>query len=115
VVWEDQDGQGKVNGDEMKTIWKYPLEIINKQEIIIQKGYTPIHIGFDGDSQLCLWAIVDDNAKKTKCIIYVIATGHEAPSYKVKYFGTVKDERAYDKVHNKFGNFVFFWHIFIEK
>jgi hypothetical protein len=92
----------------MKTIYKYELEITDKQEITIQKGYKNLHVGYDGRNKLCLWSMVDNQAPKTKCTIYIVGTGNKMPDCKVEYIGSVNDN-----VTNM--NLTFIWHIFAEK
>jgi hypothetical protein len=92
----------------MKTIHKYPLETTDSQEISMSKGHKPLYVGFDGNYQLCLWAMIDDNAKKTKCTIYVVGTGNPLPDAEMDYIGSVKDDITTS-------HFTFIWHIFIGK
>jgi hypothetical protein len=92
----------------MKTIYKYELKITPKQEITIQKGYKNLRVGYDGRNKLCLWSMVDDQASKTKCVIYIVGTGNEMSDSKVEYLGSVNDNMTNI-------NLTFIWHIFSEK
>lgn len=92
----------------MQTIYKYPLEITDKQEITILKGAKPLCVNFDGNNQLCLWVQVNDLAGKEEKTFYVVGTGNPIPEDEMEYIGSVKDN-----VTNK--NTVFMWHIFIGK
>ena len=87
----------------MQTIYKYPLEITDEQEIRIHKRFKPLHIGIDGKNQLCLWAMVDTKCRKKSCTIYVDGTGKTLPDVEMDYIGSAKD------------CLVCVWHVFIGK
>ena len=91
----------------METIYKYPLEITDKQEILMLEGAVPLCVDFDGNNQLCLWANVNDTAGKEKSTIYVLGTGNPMPDVEMEYIGSVRDERTNKKI-------VFTWHVFIK-
>lgn len=66
----------------MKTIWKYPLNVMDgEKEIEIPKGAMItdfFHQNPDGDNPT-FWAIVDTEAKMIKWKIHIYGTGHEIP------------------------------------
>lgn len=86
----------------MKTIYKYDLDIRNRQIIDLPLDAEIIKIGFDPNKLLCIWAIVDSEAKTfLETVFYIFGTGHEVYE-ELKYLGTVNQDR-------------FVWHVFTEK
>ena len=76
----------------MKKIFKYPLQVIDSQYIMMPEGYEILHIDWQG-SQLCMWALVDDMAQESGVLIEIHGTGNPVP-YEVtgeKYITTVQD------------------------
>lgn len=72
----------------MKTIWKYPLKVVDDQII-----YMPLHaeiltIQMQNDIP-CLWALVSSIADKEKRHIRIHGTGHQVSlTDKLKYIST---------------------------
>lgn len=80
-------------------IWKYPIEIVDEQTIILPKGAEILHVNMQGE-QLCLWAKVNHLISLTEeRNIAVIGTGNPMLTRDYFYLGTVFDR-------------VFVWHIF---
>lgn len=60
----------------MKTIYKYPIDITDRQNVSMPHGAILRHVGLDPTGALCLWAEVDtENARQTMTI-RVYGTGH---------------------------------------
>lgn len=62
----------------MRTVWKFPLEVIDSQELDLPQGTEPLAVQWQG-SHLCLWAIVDPDAPKVRRTVRIYGTGHRAP------------------------------------
>lgn len=86
----------------MKTIWKFNLELYDTQAIEIPIGARPLTVQMQ-NGELCLWAIVDSTAEKTRCYVHIIGTGNPVPPNvdEYRYINTVQD-----------GAFV--WHVFVD-
>lgn len=74
----------------MKTIYKYKLNVIDKQ-IIKTPQYGIILSVQEQDDQLCLWVQVDTEAPEVERIIRVIGTGNHLPD-NLCYIGTVQQK-----------------------
>lgn len=61
----------------MQTIWKFPLEITDEQEINMPAEATVLSVGFQGD-QLCAWALVNNKHPDVKRTFFIVGTGHPA-------------------------------------
>jgi hypothetical protein len=62
--------------DDMDTIYKFPFEITDMQEIEMPMAAQIIHVGLDPSGTPCLWAEVDPTAPATHRKIAVIGTGN---------------------------------------
>lgn len=83
----------------MKTIFKYPLDVVDTQVIKLPKGADPFTAQFQSD-QLCIWAAVDTDAELEDREFRIIGTGQPLDLSGVfRYLSTVQQ-----------GSFV--WHIF---
>ena len=90
----------------MKTIYKYPLDITDVQQIYLRDGAKPLSVGFDGNNKLCLWAQIDTEAREMVCSIFIVGTGNSIPIVdSLVFIGSV-----IDKVTNPRATFV--WHIY---
>lgn len=59
----------------METIYKYPLLLTDKQELLLPVGANLLDVQLQGE-QLCLWAIVDTDAQRFhKYIVRIEGTG----------------------------------------
>lgn len=76
--------------DPPKRIYKYPLQVTDKQEIELPLTATVLSVQADGD-KLFFWALVDINEKTKPRVFRVIGTGHDIPDFKfLHYLGTVQ-------------------------
>lgn len=85
----------------MKTIWKFKLNVVDKESVVIPQGAQFLDAQMQG-GVLTLWAVVDPHANIAKKTVYVRGTGHDMPEEDVEHIGTVQ-ERAHALV----------WHVFI--
>lgn len=77
----------------MQTIWKYELEPMNTESVMMPQGSKILHVD-NQDGKVCLWALVDPAApSKAARIITVVGTGHQLwkaeDGKKNTYIGTV--------------------------
>lgn len=86
----------------MKTIWKFPLAIADRQRIMMPQGAEILTAQRQGD-QACVWAIVNDAAPMKPRLIEIAGTGNRLAEldeeYSRKYIGTFQFEP-------------FVWHVF---
>jgi len=83
-------------------IYKYPLQVIEEQEIMVQPISKIIHVEFDFNNQLCVWAIVATEEKQKPATFRIFGTGHdfdEEIMHNLAHAGTVFQGR-------------FVWHVF---
>lgn len=76
----------------MKTIWKYPLEITDRQMLIVPEGGRFLTVQLQ-KGELTLWAEVDTEACKRVRQIAIIGTGNSAepaPAAVHRYIGTAQ-------------------------
>jgi hypothetical protein len=69
-------------------VWKFPLELSARVEVLIPDGFRVCHVG-DQDGQLCAWAIVDPLQKKRPVKFSVVGTGMPIRVDGFGYIGTV--------------------------
>lgn len=71
-----------------KSIWKFPLEITDVQQIEMPADAEILTIQTQ-DGQPCIWALVSLNAPKKKVAFEIFGTGHPVPeNAKRRYVGT---------------------------
>lgn len=88
----------------MQTIWKFPINVTDEQQINVPKGARFLTAQFQ-HGNLCLWAQVDDSAFTERRTIRVIGTGHPIPdAASLQYIASVQTMG---------GNLVF--HVFIKE
>lgn len=74
----------------MRTIHKYPLDIIDRQTIAVPVGAKPLAVQLQQD-QLCLWCEIDTDNKPGGMAIYIFGTGNQMPRWRAHaYIGTVQ-------------------------
>lgn len=93
----------------MRTIWKFPLEITDFQQIEVPENSSMLSVAFQdrhptyplaGGKQLCLWVQVDTDRPMRKRGIYVVGTGNPMPDVIAQFIGTALDPRG------------FVWHVY---
>lgn len=70
-----------------KTIWKFPLEVIDVQKIEIPADYEILTVQVQAGHP-CLWALVDTDTFRRKIAIEIVGTGHRILDKKRKYIGS---------------------------
>jgi hypothetical protein len=73
----------------MKTIWKFPLEVTDSQEVGVPAGAQILDVQVQG-GQPCLWAIVHPGVQTVRRTVRIYGTGHQAPDdlNRADYIGT---------------------------
>lgn len=71
----------------MKTIWKFPLAVQDRQDIQVPEGASFLSVKTQNGS-LCLWAIVDPSQPKQRRTIEILGTGHKLDESEREYIGT---------------------------
>ena len=73
----------------MSTIWKYPLEITDRQALSLPVGADILSVG-NQNGTLMLWALVDPNNGVSARKIHIFGTGHQIGAYpgKLRFIGT---------------------------
>ena len=85
----------------MITIHKYPLEIVDEQQILLPRGYEILNV-IEQNGIPVIYAKVDTQETKTKDVwIRIFGTGHPIDSDLYNYLGTIS---------TKGGDLI--WHIF---
>ena len=84
----------------MKTIYKYPIQITDEQEITMPTGAIVIHAGLDPQGTPCVWARVDTEAEPEPVSILVYGTGTTMEYEPLEHVGSFTQ-----------GPFV--WHVFL--
>lgn len=85
----------------MKTIYKYTLQRIDEQQIMIPEGSVILSVMMQ-NQQICVWAEVDTDYPEIPCTFWVVGTGNPMPidcDQNGDYLGSVIDSQ-------------FVWHIF---
>jgi hypothetical protein len=92
----------------MRTIYKYPIKIVDQQTITSPQAYRTIitppkirHVGLDPQGQPCVWVEVDTDLAPHTWELFVVGTGNEIP-----------DQAGLVSV----GSFVagpFVWHVYV--
>lgn len=77
----------------MRTIYKYPLKITDRQVLPIKGLMSALHVGLDADQQPCIWCEVEVGESgfaqiETPLTIYIIGTGKPIPVDHVVYFSS---------------------------
>lgn len=85
----------------MKTIYKYPLNLADRQSVDLPENSKILHVDFDPNGQICLWAEIDTDKVQQRRTIYIFGTGHDIDREDVAHIGTVKDGP-------------FMWHFYIK-
>jgi len=86
----------------MRTIFKYPLKLIDVQELQTHESTQVMSVQMQ-EGVICLWAAVDPTLPKCKMFISIVGTGNAAPQTEQwNYVGTVQQEG-------------FVWHVHVAK
>ncbi len=72
----------------MKSIWKFPLSVVDTQKVAMPFGATILSVDSQHDQSVCLWAMVNTEASPTDRTIVIVGTGHEVPEGNLMFIGT---------------------------
>lgn len=84
-------------------VFKYPLQPVERQAVMLHVGSKPLHIARQDDSWF-LWALVDPTAKAAQVEVLCLGTGSLAPEDidRFDYLTTMESPP-------------FMWHFFIKR
>ena len=85
---------------EYETIWKFPLHIVEHQQVEIPGPGVLLDIQFQGP-QLCMWVGVTPGRPRAVHNLCVVGTGMPMPNFKVRHLRTVQQPGT-----------PFVWHVF---
>jgi len=75
----------------MTTIWKFVLPIVDEPKVMIPGGANYLTVQMQ-HGELCLWAMVDPDAKLVEAKFRIIGTGNPAEGVaRFDYLGTVQN------------------------
>ena len=83
-------------------IWKYPLELFDRQSLSMPAGAQPLSVQVQ-DGALFLWAYVDPSRAADPRQVRIIGTGRPIEYNPGRYVGTVQMEGG-----------ALVWHVFVE-
>lgn len=90
----------------MKTIWKYPLSIMDSQVVVAPEGAEFLSVTEQAGSPM-LYALVDPKAPMTSYEVQIRGTGHPVDEALLQghvFLGTVSTN-----------NGLLVWHVFVER
>jgi hypothetical protein len=71
----------------VKAIWKFPLQITDRQPVAIPAGSQLLTVQMQGE-QPCLWSLVNPDSPRTTIVISIRGTGHPISGDAGKYIAT---------------------------
>lgn len=71
----------------MKTIWKFPLEVTDRQIVTMPEGARILDVQVQNDTP-CLWAVVNERAEPQRRVIVIYGIGGPVPDTEGTYIGT---------------------------
>lgn len=72
----------------MITIFKYPLEIVDQQQIATHEDHEILHVGLDAGNIPCVWIQVDTSRPPESFELSIVGTGRPVPKGAAHYVGT---------------------------
>jgi len=72
----------------VRTIYKYPIEIADEQQLKAIPLHRIRHVGLDPRGVPCCWCEVDTEAPALDVTIYVVGTGNLIPSAATTYISS---------------------------
>ena len=94
----------------MKTVWKFPLYLKDRQVIEMPLGARVLHVDVQ-DQVLCLWAEVTPSTQPhERRIFWIVGTGNEMPGGLLRHLGSVFMRRPGDLAKHR----PFVWHVYEE-
>lgn len=76
-----------VTAAELKSIWKYPINVSDRIELSMPKGAEILCVQMQYEFP-CIYALVNVNEEKEVREFRVVDTGHPLQQYNGKYIGT---------------------------
>ncbi len=73
----------------MRTIWKFPLKIVDRQTVSMPEHAQVLTVQFQ-DRELCLWAVVSPEARPVPRVFEILGTGHPLPEERRNYLCTAQ-------------------------
>ena len=75
-----------------RTIWKFPLKIVDDYFLVVPKGANVLSVGWDPKLRTpALWAEVDPGQEHLPLHVWVVATGRDLPESRGRFVGTSID------------------------
>ena len=69
-------------------IWKWQLDVLGEQILMLPKGATLLTVQMQGD-KCCLWALCDEiESTKERRYLAIYGTGHPLPDFEGRYLST---------------------------
>lgn len=85
----------------MKTIWKYPIQIEDRQTILVPQGAELLTVQMQNNAPF-VWALVNPDNTEMPRVLDLYGTGHPIKDYGPgKYVGTFQSNGG-----------MFVWHLF---
>lgn len=75
----------------MKTIYKYPIEIQDRQVLTLPKGSEILTVKMQKD-YIFLWALVENTEETEDFEILIYGTGHPIEDVQIKYISTIQSQ-----------------------
>lgn len=72
----------------MKTVYKYPIRITDKQLIAFPENAEIKHVGLDPNGVPCLWIELDTKQPDQLRDLYIVGTGRPIPEEATKHIGS---------------------------
>lgn len=72
----------------MTTVWKFQIQIIDVQSVMMPAHARVLHVGLDPQGQPCLWAEVQSENQPVKFSVHVTGTGHPMPEGDNRHVGS---------------------------
>jgi hypothetical protein len=63
----------------MKTIYKYPVQITDRQQVSMPSGALIVHFANDPGGQPSIWAEVETTNPVVSHDLWIVGTGHPIP------------------------------------
>lgn len=95
IPWPlSKDWESPKNEVNVKTVWKFPLRLVDEQEVSLPDGAKILCAQVQG-ATLCLWALVDPDKPAATRAIRIYGTGRPIPdSDSLVYVDTFQVERG---------------------
>lgn len=87
--------------DDIRTIWKFELQLVGPTALEVKEGAKVVHVGVDPEGKPCVWIELDPSSGQSATLeLAIFGTGHPIP----------------DAVSHHVGSFMeagrFMWHVY---